>query len=123
MKHWLQLVDIPNTSSSSSGPELQSLKKRIADLEKARSRSPRRNAQKQAALSGGPSMLALPAPSGPAQGKTNRGNRGKGRLGRNNCSKPGSSAGPARAGLKDFDYLFETPARVSQQLHRQVPQE
>ena len=69
MKHWLQLVAIPNTSSSSSGPELQSLKKRIADLEKARSRSPRRNAQKQAALPGGPSMLALPAPSVPPRGK------------------------------------------------------
>ena len=46
MKHWLQLVAIPNTSSSSSGPELQFLKKRIADLEKARSRSPRRKCSK-----------------------------------------------------------------------------
>ena len=71
MKHWLQLVAIPNTFSSSSGPKLQSLKKRIADLEKARSRSPRRNAQKQAALPGGPSMLALPAPSVPAHLKGN----------------------------------------------------
>ena len=42
MKHWLQLIAIPNTPSSSSGSELQSLNKRTADLEKARSRSPRR---------------------------------------------------------------------------------
>ena len=39
MKHWLQLVAIPNAPSSSSGPEIQALKKRISDLEKARSRS------------------------------------------------------------------------------------
>ena len=45
MKHWLQLIAIPNTPSSSSSSELQSLKKRITDLEKARSRSPRRNAK------------------------------------------------------------------------------
>ena len=64
MKHWLQLVANPNTPSSSGGPELQSLKKRIADLEKARSRSPRRNAQKQASLGAGPFMFALPAPKG-----------------------------------------------------------
>ena len=46
MKHWLQLVAIPNAPSSSSNQELQSLKKRISDLEKARSRSPRRTNQK-----------------------------------------------------------------------------
>ena len=34
MKHWLQLVAIPNAPSSSSSQELQSLKKRISDLEK-----------------------------------------------------------------------------------------
>ena len=67
MKHWLQLVAIPNAPSSSSSQELQSLKKRISDLEKARSRSPRRNNQKQLAPAGGPQMLALPAPSAPAQ--------------------------------------------------------
>ena len=38
MKHWLQLVAIPNALSSSSNSELQSMKKRIAHLEKARSR-------------------------------------------------------------------------------------
>ena len=47
MKHWLQLVAIPNAPSSSSSQELQSLKKRISDLQKARSRSPRRSNQKQ----------------------------------------------------------------------------
>ena len=35
MKHWLQLVAIPNAPSSSSNQELQTLKKRISDLEKA----------------------------------------------------------------------------------------
>ena len=60
MKHWLQLVAIPNAPSSSSSQELQSLKKRISDLEKARSRSPRRNNQKQLSLAGGSQMLALP---------------------------------------------------------------
>ena len=34
MKHWLQLVAIPNAPSSSSNQELQSLKKRISDLER-----------------------------------------------------------------------------------------
>ena len=61
MKHWLQLVAIPNAPSSSSSQELQSLKKRISDLEKARSRSPRRSNQKQLAAASGPQMLALPA--------------------------------------------------------------
>ena len=35
MKHWLQLVAIPNAPSSSSGSDIQALKKRISDLEKA----------------------------------------------------------------------------------------
>ena len=69
MKHWLQLVAIPNAPSSSSNQELQSLKKRISDLEKARSRSPRRNNQKQITAASGPQMLALPAPSGATQGQ------------------------------------------------------
>ena len=42
MKHWLQLAAIPNAPSSSNAPELQALKKRITGLEKARSRSRRR---------------------------------------------------------------------------------
>ena len=60
MKHWLQLVAIPNAPSSSSSSDIQALKKRISDLEKARSRSPRKTTQVQAALSG-PAQLALPA--------------------------------------------------------------
>ena len=74
MKHWLQLIAIPNTPSSSSGSELQSLKKRVADLEKARSRSSRRCTQKQASLGVGPSVLALPAPASRPQGS--KGGRG-----------------------------------------------
>ena len=69
MKHWLQLVAIPNAPSSSSSQELQSLKKRISDLEKARSRSPRRSNQKQITAASGPQMLALPAPSGSTHGQ------------------------------------------------------
>ena len=61
---------------SSSNSELQSLRKRITDPEKARSRSPRRNSQKQNALAGAPAMLALPAPSAPGKdggkGKNNK---------------------------------------------------
>ena len=64
MKHWLQLVAIPNAPSSSGSQELQSLKKRIADLEKARSRSPR---QKRLALPAPSAPLALPAPAAPAK--------------------------------------------------------
>ena len=63
MKHWLQLLAIPNAPSSSSNQELQSLRKRISDLEKARSRSPRRNLR---ALPAPSAPLALPAPPAPA---------------------------------------------------------
>ena len=104
MKHWLQLVAIPNAPSSSSNQELQSLKKRISDLEKARSRSPRRNTQKQLALPSGPQMIALPAPSAPAQGQKGgkRGNKKRGAVGR--FAMSGSISG-----IKDFDYLLNLP--------------
>ena len=75
MKHWLQLVAIPNAPSSSTSQELQTLKKRISDLEKERSRSLRRNAQKQKAIASGPTMLSLPAPSAPAP--SSAGGKGK----------------------------------------------
>ena len=71
MKHWLHLVAIPNAPSSSSSQEIQALRKRISDLEKARSRSPRRNAQRQNAmvLLSSPSRL-LPHPlRDPKEGK------------------------------------------------------
>ena len=85
MKHWLQLVAIPNAPSSPSSSDIQALKKRISDLEKARSRSPRKNTQMQAAISG-PAQLALPAPSDPARGSKggkggkNQRRRSKGRF-------------------------------------------
>ena len=78
MKHWLQLVAIPNAPSSSSSQELQSLKKRISDLEKARSRSPRRSNQKQLTAASGPQMLALPAPSGSTHGQKGGKNKKRG---------------------------------------------
>ena len=91
MKHWLQLVAIPNSAASSDKQELQNMRKRIADLEKARSRSPRRGSQsKQSA------QLALPGPSAPAQGA-------KGGKGSNNKKKwkgkgkSSSSSQPAAA--------------------------
>ena len=62
MKQWLQLVAIPNAASSSNQQQLQDMKKRISDLEKARSHSDRRNTQRQAVIAGSP-LLALPAPS------------------------------------------------------------
>ena len=110
MKHWLQLVAIPNTSSSSSGPELQSLKKRIADLEKARSRSPRRNAQKQLALPGGPQMMALPAPSAPAQGQ-----KGGKRRKRGNAGRFGKSV--SISGTKKFDFIMKLPLEFRAKFH------
>ena len=61
MKHWLQLVAIPNAPESFNKQEVTDLKKRLSALEnrRARSRSPRR--QPQRAITG-PSFLALPAP-------------------------------------------------------------
>ena len=47
MKHWLQLVAIPKCSLFTNFPGIADAQKRISDLEKARSRSPRRSAQKQ----------------------------------------------------------------------------
>ena len=110
MKHWLQLVAIPNAPSSSSNQELQSLKKRISDLEKARSRSPRRNTQKQLAVTSGPQMLALPAPSAPAQGQKGRkrGNKKRGGFGR--------VAAKSQA-TKNFDYLMKLPLEFRAKFH------
>ena len=112
MKHWLQLVAIPNAPSSSSSQELQSLKKRISDLEKARSRSPRRTNQKQLAASSGSQMLALPAPSGPAQGQ--KGGKGRKRGGSKWISAKGSGKGQSP---KDFDYLMKLPLEFRANFH------
>ena len=110
MKHWLQLVAIPHAPSPSSNQELQSLKKRIADLEKARSRSPRRNAQKQLALPSGPQMIALPAPSAPAQGQegNNRGNKKRAGLGRYSAESQAT---------KSFDFLMKLPLEFRANFH------
>ena len=112
MKHWLQLVAIPNAPSSSSSQELQSLKKRISDLEKARSRSPRRNNQKQLSLPGGSQMLALPAPSGSTQGQKGGKNRKRG--GFRITGGKGSSKGQSP---KDFDYLMKLPLEFRSNFH------
>ena len=112
MKHCLQLVAIPNAPSSSSSQELQSLKKRIADLEKARSRSPRRSKQKQLAAASGPQMLALPAPSAPAQGQ--KGGKGKKRGGVKQPAAKGSGKGQAS---KDFDYIMKLPLEFRAHFH------
>ena len=112
MKHWLQLVAIPNAPSSSSSQELQSLKKRISDLEKARSRSPRRNNQKQLSLAGGSQMLALPPPSAPAQGQKGGKNRKRGGL--RITGAKGSGKGQAS---KDFDYLMKLPLEFRANFH------
>ena len=112
MKHWLQLVAIPNAPSSSSSQELQSLKKRISDLEKARSRSPRRTNQKQLAASSGSQMLALPAPSAPAQGRKGGKDRKRGGTGRFAAKGSGKGQSP-----KDFDYLMKLPLEFRANFH------
>ena len=104
MKHWLQLV--------SSCQELQSLKKRISDLEKARSRSPRRSNQKQLAAASGHQMLALLAPSAPAQGQ--KGGKGRKRGGVKQPAAKGSGKGQAS---KDFDYLMKLPLEIRANFH------
>ena len=60
MKHWLQLVAIPNAPAAASDHEISELKRRLSAVEnrRGRSRSPRR--QQQRALTG-PEFLALPA--------------------------------------------------------------
>ena len=110
MKHCLQVIAIPNTPSSSGGPELQSLKKRIADLEKASSRPPRRNAQKQASLGAGPSMLALPAPAPRPQGAKSRRTFRKGKKGQGKVSSD-------PAGTKNFEYLMKLPVDFWRNFH------
>ena len=111
MKHCLQLIAIPKAPSSSSSPELQSLKKRIADLKKARSRSPRRNVQKQASLGAGPAMLTLPAPAPRPQGqkRASRGHRKDGKGKGKSSSTPG--------GQKNFEYLMKLPVDFRKNFH------
>ena len=117
MKHWLQLVAIPNAPSSSCSQELQSLKKRISDLEKARSRSPRRNNQKQLSSQ----MLALPAPSAPAQkggkGGDRRLNKRRGGAGR--APSKGQAPKGETPASKDFDYLMRLPHEFRANFHEQ----
>ena len=114
MKHWLQLVAIPNAPASSSNQEMQTLKKRIADLEKARSRSPRRNSQKQSAFAAGPAMLSLPAPAAPAQGSKG----GRGRNNRKKAKGARKSAGSSQlSDDKGFQYLMKLPLAFRHNFH------
>ena len=107
MKHWLQLVAIPNAPSSSSSSDIQALKKRISDLEKARSRSPRKNSQMQPALPG-PAQLALPAPSGSSKGSKG----GKGGKNQRKRSKGTGSSAP-----RTFEYLMKLPVAFRENFH------
>ena len=112
MKHWLQLVAIPNSASSSSSQEMQAMKKRISDLEKARSRSPRR---KDSWIPGGPSMLAVLAPSAPIQGSkvgTGGNNKKKGK-GKGKSGSPSS----APSGTKDVNYMTKLPVDFRSNSH------
>ena len=113
MKHWLQLIAIPNTPSLSSGSELQSLKKRIADLEKARSRSPSRSTQKQASLGAGPSMLALPAPAPRPQGAE----KGHTQTRRTRTSKGKGKSSSTPGGQKKIEYLMKLPVDFRKNFH------
>ena len=87
-------------------------RRRISDLEKARSRSPRRNNQKQLSLPGGSQMLALPAPSAPARGQ--KGGKPNRRAGARNTASKGSGKGQAS---KDFDYLMKLPLEFRTNFH------
>ena len=117
MKHWLELVAIPNSPSSSSNPELQSLKKRISDLEKARSRSPRRN---RLALPAPSATLALPAPPAPAKGQkgAKRGPRG-GKAAPGRAPGKGQATGQATAApsYKGFDFIMDLPKEFRNNFH------
>ena len=119
VKHWLQLVAIPNSGASSHTQEMQELTKRIADLEKARSLSPSRSSQGQQkpmmAITG-PSFLALPAPdagSAPVpkggEGTSNK-NKGKG-TGKVASSTPHYGSCFSNP-VKNFNYIMKCPAEV-----------
>ena len=112
MKHWLRLVAIAKSSSSYSNTEVQALKKRIADLEKARSRSPRR---KQSSQPSGPSMLALSASSEPAQGQ--KGGRRNNNKKRSKGKRKGASSSSTPSTAKDFAYLMSLPAAFRSNFH------
>ena len=115
MKHWLQLVAIPNAPSSSSSQEMQALKKRISDLEKARSRSPRRNAQGQNAIAGAP-LLALPPPLAPAQGS--KGGKGSNfRRREKGNGKTGSSSPQQSNGSQQFEQIMKLPVEFRNNFH------
>ena len=93
--------------SSSSSSDIQALKKRISDLEKARSRSPRKNSQMQPALPG-PAQLALPAPSGSSKGSKG----GKGGKNQRKRSKGTGSSAP-----RTFEYLMKLPVAFRENFH------
>ena len=114
MKHWLQLVAIPNAPSSSSSQELQSLKKRISDLEKARSRSPRRNNQKQLAALAGSSSDARSSSSFWSHTRTERWKKQEKRWFQTWISAKGSGKGQSP---KDFDYLMKLTLEFRANFH------
>ena len=80
MLHWLQLVSLANTPSSSSSAA--KLERELAELRKARSRTPRvsNRGRGSRALPNAP-QLALPAPASSAPAPVSK-SRGKGRKGK-----------------------------------------
>ena len=100
-------VAIPNSSASSDKQEMQNLKKRIADLEKARGSQSKQSAQ-----------LALPGPSAPAQGaKGCKGSNNKKKV--KGKGKSSSSFQPASSSnqTKNFQYLMKLPTEFRSQFH------
>ena len=123
MKHWLQLVAIPNALEASNKHELTDLKTRLAALEnrRARSRSPRRQQQHQRAIAG-PSFLAFPAPASssfqPApptpKGRSTGGNKGGKGTGNRSIGKGKDGGG---SGPKQFADIMAGPVRDRIHLH------
>ena len=88
------------------------MNQRSADLEKARSRSPRRGSHSKRSA-----FLALPGPSVAAQGakggKRNNKKKGNGKGKSSSSSQPSSSSNPT----KNFQYLMKLPIDFRSQFH------
>ena len=119
-EHWLQLVAIPNAPSSSSGPEIQALNKRISDLEERR--DPDRSAEKltDAASDYWSSSTRSPRTFSSRSG-TERRERRKGGNNQRKRSKGqgtvGSSTSSQQSGPKSFEYLMKLRVEFRENFH------
>ena len=107
MKHWLQLVAIPNAPAPASNHEISELKRRLSAVEnrRGRSRSPRR--QQQRVLTG-PEFLALPASA--SSSSLSKGN-GKNKGGKGKGKKGSKGKGKNTSGSMKFKEIFKAAFR------------